>query len=910
MEEQRLADTVSCKADWQRWGTYLPERQWGTVREDDSSDGNPWAFSYDMARYKAYRWGEDGLLGWTDRECRLCYSTSFWNGKDTCLKERLFGLTNPQGNHGEDVKELYYYLDATPTHSYARGLYKYPQSAFPYEALTGVNRQRGLKEPEYELLDTGVFDQERYFDCQIEYAKRTPDDILIRLSITNRSACTSELVVLPTLYFRNTWASNTPETVGQTKPVIRRNTSDRTFTTSHDTLGRFNFSLLVDKQEDEGEAIEAIFAQNESNLAKLGLQPSSDNQSSKDAFDSYVVRGDATGLCSDVSGTKAAFLLRTTIEAGATKVYRLRLVETGSETTTLSQSEVDEVFARRRTEADAFYARKLPQDLPDEERHVARQAYAGLLWSKQFYFYVGEKATAKPEEATAQTPLARQRNSSWPNLFCRDVLSIPDKWEYPWFAAWDSAFQLVSLAKLDPDFAKRQLLLYLGEDYFHPIGQLPAYEYKFSDANPPVHAWAVLRVFEQEPLRGTGDKDYQFLERAFQKLLLNFTWWVNRLDPTGNNIFGGGFLGLDNIGVFDRSALPPEDHLGQADGTAWVGFFCATMLTIALELAQINPIYEDLVAKFFQHYIAIIDAFNTLGGTGLWDEDDGFFFDKLVAPGQSPCTLRVRSIEGIVPLYGLCILPQEKIRHLPALVERVRWARENRPDLAHFVGVVANRDPDAGETYFVSLVQEHRLPRIAQRMFDASEFLSPYGIRALSRSYFEHPYTIELAGKEYTVGYVPAEGDNDLFGGNSNWRGPIWFPVNVLLIEAIERWGKLLGEKYTIEYPAKSGEQRPLLEVAGDLARRLSNLFLFDLDGRRPCHGGESRYAKDGPWNDLLLFSEYFSGDTGRGVGASHQTGWTACISLCLETARRLGAGNHSGSTRFAANASNEIDRT
>ena len=887
MEEERLADSISHKLDWQRWGTYLPERQWGTVREDDSPEGNPWAFTYDVARYKAYRWGEDGLLGWTDRQCRLCYSTSFWNGKDACLKERLFGLTNAQGNHGEDVKELYYYLDATPTHSYARALYKYPQVAFPYEALIDVNHRRGFGEGEFELLDTGALDKDQYFDCQIEYAKQAPDDILIRLTVTNRSADAATLTILPTLYFRNTWDSKTPETTGSQKPTLQRAGTDQTISASHGTLGEFQFSLLTQGVDLEATA-PLLFAENESNLAKLGLAPSSRNSSSKDAFDSFVVHGDSSGLCADARGTKAAFVLKPTIGPGATRVYRLRLAEAGSAEQGMSTAEVDEVFDQRRREADAFYARKLPQDLTEEEAGIARQAYAGLLWSKQFYFYVGQKATADSEKATAQTDAAKKRDASWPNLFCRDVLSVPDKWEYPWFAAWDSAFQLVALTQVDPEFAKRQLLLFLGEDYLHPIGQLPAYEYKFSDANPPVHAWAVLRVFERDAALRDGKYDYVFLERAFHKLLLNFTWWVNRLDPSGNNLFGGGFLGLDNIGVFDRSALPPEDHLGQADGTAWMGFFCATMITIALELAQNNPVYEDLVAKFFQHYIAIIDAFNTMGGTGLWDEEEGFFFDKLVAPGHAPCTLRVRSIVGIVPLYGLCILPQEKIKHLPLLLERVRWARENRPDLASFVGVAHNDDPNAGETYFVSLVQEHRLPRIAQRVFAPDEFLSPYGIRALSRSYRDHPYDVELAGKQYTVRYTPAEGDSNLFGGNSNWRGPIWFPVNVLLIEALETYGKLLGDTYTVEYPAGSGDRRTLLAVAGDLATRLSSLFLYDSEGKRPCHGTENRYAKGGPWQDLLLFSEYFCGDTGRGVGAAHQTGWTAFISICLEAAHRL----------------------
>ena len=888
IEEQRLADAASRVADWQRWGTYLPERQWGTVREDDSPDGNPWAFTYDIARYKGYRWGEDGLLGWTDRECRLCYSTSFWNGKDACLKERLFGLTNSQGNHGEDVKELYYYLDATPTHSYARGLYKYPQVAFPYERLTEVNRTRGVEEPEFELLDTGAFDGDRYFDCQIEYAKQGPDDILIRLSVTNQGENAADLTIVPTLYFRNTWDPNTPEKL-EKKPVLQRAGSEPAISASHETLGEFCFTFLPDEDASKP-APNVLFAENQSNDLKLGQTSSVPNASSKDAFDRYVVHGDRSGLCAEPRGTKAAFVLQTNIQPKATHIYRLRLAQADQFSEALSRAEFDAVFQRRLAEADDFYARKIPQTFTSEEAVIARQAYAGLLWSKQFYFYVGQGATADPKRVTAQTQPEQQRNASWRNLFCRDVLSVPDKWEYPWFASWDSAFQLVSIAQIDPEFSKRQLMLFLGEDYLHPVGQLPAYEYAFSDTNPPVHAWGVLRVFEIDAAARDGKQDLEFLERAFHKLVLNFSWWVNRLDPSGNNLFGGGFLGLDNIGVFDRSALPPEDKLGQADGTAWMGFFCATMLTIALELAQTKPVYEGLLTKFFEHYIAIIDAFNTLGGSGLWDEEDGFFFDKLVAPGSPPCTLKVRSIEGIIPLYGLCILPQEKIKHLPSFVARMRWARMNRPDLASFVGVVGNRDADGGETFFVSMVQEHRLPRIAQRVFAPSEFLSPYGIRALSRIYFDEPYTVELAGKTYTVTYAPAEGDSGLFGGNSNWRGPVWFPVNVLLIEALDRYGRLLGDSYTVEYPTASGARCNLLAIAGDLAARLGTLFIFGSNGRRPCHGGEDRYARHGPWEGLVLFHEYFSGDTGRGVGASHQTGWTGFVPLCLETAHRLNA--------------------
>ena len=891
-EEERLVETASRHTNWQRWGTYLPERQWGTVREDDSADGNPWEFTYDMARYKAYRWGEDGLLGWTDRECRLCFSTSFWNGKDKCLKERLFGLSNPEGNHGEDVKELYYYLDATPTHSYAKALYKYPQAAFPYEHLITANKARSYSDPEFELLDTKIFDESRYFDIQIEYAKRGPDDTLIRLSITNQGPEEAELTVVPTLFFRNTWTSPTPEDTGTERPLLSLAAGGRSIRATGSTLGEFMLTLLP----EEGQVpAQVIFTNNDSNLSKLGGVVADKPCPAKDAFDALVVRGDSTGLCVGTYGTKAAFLLKGRLPAGARMTIRLRLASAADITKgELTPDAFDQVVQARISEADEFYRTRIPEEFTKEERRVSRQAYAGLLWSKQFYFYVGAAATADPKQETAQTEPARKRNEKWRNLFCRDVLSMPDKWEYPWFAAWDSGFQLVALAHIDPNFAKQQALLFMREWYMHPDGQIPAYEYKFDDVNPPVHAWAVLSIFRNDSRRNQGPPDFDFLERAFQKLMLNFTWWVNRLDPQGNNLFGGGFLGLDNIGIFDRSTLAPETKLSQADGTAWMGFFCSTMLTIALELAGHNPVYEDIATKFFHHYVAIIDAFNNFGGEGLWDHDDGFFFDKLITPGEPPQTLNVRSIVGIVPLYALCVLPKAQAEKLPKIMERIHWFQTHRPDIAQWIGKASTSDPELAGSFFVSLVQEHRLSQIAKRVFAASEFLSPFGIRALSKSYSAKAYEVDIAGKHYTVRYTPGEGDSGMFGGNSNWRGPVWFPVNVLLVEAIERYALILGDDYKLEYPSGTGQQRSLRHIAGDLSRRLSSLFLPDVDGRRPCHGREDRYAQSGPWKDLLLFNEYFSGDDGRGIGASHQTGWTGIVPLCVEMKHRL-AESHIG---------------
>jgi hypothetical protein len=888
-EDERLAKSHSRSENWQRWGTYLPERQWGTVREDYSADGNAWNFTHDMARYRAYRWGEDGILGWTDRECRLCYATSFWNGNDPILKERLFGLGNPEGNHGEDVKEQYYYLDATPTHSYCKALYKYPQKAFPYDDLVQTNRKRGYEESEYELLDTGIFEGERYFDVQIEYAKASPEDTLIRLTIFNRGPEPAELTVVPTLTLRNNWSWRNLEPGEETKPWMRmQEGSDRTVIANHKTLGRYRFceiEALGSKME------EVLFTENNTNFKRLAPNFQGEGDYSKDAFDRYLVQGDVDAVNRELQGTKAAFVYRLKLDAGASTILCLQLVrEDQDESSCFDQSAFDEVFAQRIQEAEKFYKERIPETFNEDESNVARQAYAGLLWTKQFYYYVSERwlegdpAQPKPPQERLKGP-----NSDWRHLFCRDILSMPDKWEYPWFAAWDTAFHMIPMAEVDPVFAKNQLLVLLREWYMHPNGQMPAYEFSFGDVNPPVHAWAVMHVYLIDARRKGGAKDIEFLERAFQKLLLNFTWWVNRNDAKGHNLFGGGFLGLDNIGVFDRSIkMPDGTSLDQADGTAWMGLYCSSMLTIALELAQTRPAYEDIASKFFEHYISIIDAINGLGGTGLWDEEEGFYFDQLTAAHQPAQSLKVHSIVGIVPLYAICILHKEDMEKLPGFYKRMQWFLANKPELARHVADVQTDDPALAGSKFVALVPKDRLSRILTRLLDEQAFLSDHGVRGMSKHHLENPYQVELGGKTLVVKYVPGDGDSGMFGGNSNWRGPVWYPMNILLLNALERYHAVYGEDFKVECPARSGKMLTLQETQEEIAQRLVSLFLRDTKGRRPSHGDERRYISDPHWRDLVLFSEYFCGDTGRGIGASHQTGWTALAATCMERMHRL----------------------
>jgi hypothetical protein len=871
----------------------------GTVREDYSASGNCWDyFPHDQARSRTYRWGEDGLLGITDREARLCFALALWNGRDPILKERLFGLTGPEGNHGEDVKECYYYLDATPTHSYLKGLYKYPQSAFPYERLVEENRRRGATDRELELIDTGVFDDGRYFDVTAEYAKAAPDDILIRVTIENRGPEAALLHVLPTLWFRNTWSWGRSGEAYWPKPRIARVNATRVLV-EHETLGRFIFDV-----EPIGDvAPDLLFTDNETNTARLFASPNAQPYV-KDAFHDYVIHGAGETVNPGSVGTKMAAHYRMTVPAGGRVVLRMRLTDETeaairgeresagdalapagavvSQTGTPFGAGFDRIFGARIDEADAFFDARVPGGATAEERNVLRQAYAGLLWSKQFFHYVIEHwLEGDPAQPAPPPERLNRRNHEWRHLYNRDIISMPDKWEYPWYAAWDLAFHMIPFAGIDPHFTKDQLVLFLREWYMHPNGQIPAYEFAFGDVNPPVHAWACWRTYKMTGRRGQRDRD--FLERSFQKLLINFTWWVNRKDVDGNNLFTGGFLGLDNIGVFDRSqALPTGGHLEQADGTAWMAFYCSTMLSMALELAGQDPVYEDLASKFFEHFIAITDAMNTLGGTGLWHEEDGFYYDQLhVDDHHMP--LRLRSMVGLIPLFACEILDDETIRRLPGFSKRLHWFLENRPELAQRITCMQGQAGALPGRRLLAVPTRERLIKVMRYLLDENEFLSPYGVRAVSTAYRDVPFNLDVDGNRYEVRYDPAESTTRLFGGNSNWRGPIWFPVNYLLIEAIERYGHFYGDTLKVEMPASSGNMVTLTEVARELSTRLGRIFLPDAQGNRPCHGGEARYAGDPAWRDLVLFNEYFDGDTGRGLGASHQTGWTALAVKAIE---------------------------
>jgi hypothetical protein len=878
-EETRLREDARRAKNWKRWGPYLAERQWGTVREDYSSDGNPWAyFPHDHSRSRAYRWGEDGLLGITDREGRLGFALALWNGRDTILKERLFGLTGPEGNHGEDVKELYFYLDSTPTHSYMKALYKYPQGEFPYRLLAEENRRRGKDEPEFELSDTGVFDEDRYFDIFVEYAKSSPDDILIKITAANRGPEEAKLFLLPTLWFRNTWSWGRTGEGYWPKPQIRKD-GDGMLLAEHATLGRFRLTVGPGLH---GALPEFLVTENETNFERL-YGASTPSSYVKDAFHEYVVHGRKEAVNPEETGTKAAACYALEVPAGREVTIRLRLCAEAEKREHPFGDEFERTVRARRKEADDFFASRIPGGLSEEERRVARQVFAGLLWSKQFYHYIvkdwleGDPSQPKPPEARK-----RGRNHDWIHLYNRDVLSVPDKWEYPWFAAWDLAFHMIPFAKIDPQFAKEQILLFLREWYMHPNGQIPAYEFAFTDVNPPVHAWAAWQVYKRTG--PPGKRDRIFLARVFQKLMLNFTWWVNRKDVHGDNVFSGGFLGLDNIGVFDRSqALPTEGHLEQADGTAWMAFFCSTMLSMALELARKDPVYDDVASKFFEHFIAIADAMNTLGGTGLWNEEDGFYYDHLHVDGRF-LPLKLRSLVGLIPLIAADTLEDQVIERLPGFRKRMNWFLENRTDLAGQIACMATLGGEQAHDHcLLAIPTRERLVRILRCLLDENEFLSPYGIRSLSKVYRDDPYVFRLGSEEYRVEYVPGESTTGLFGGNSNWRGPVWFPVNYLLIEALERYHHFYEDTLQVECPTGSGRMMDLGEVARELSRRLSAIFLPDGANGRPCHGGAAPYIIDAHWRDLVLFHEYFHGETGRGIGASHQTGWTALVVNLLQ---------------------------
>ncbi len=875
-EQHRLAEDASREKNWKRWGPYLAERQWGTVREDYSADSESWDyFTHDQARSRAYRWGEDGLLGITDRECRLCFALALWNGRDPILKERLFGLTNGEGNHGEDVKEAYFYLDATPTHSYLKALYKYPQAAFPYEQLITANRGRSRDQSEFELADTGVFNEGRYFDVLAEYAKAGPNDLLIRITLANRGPDTATVHVLPTLWFRNTWVWGCAHEEGcEIKPQLHA-VDPRRVACSHPTLGDFVL------QQEDGAPL--LFTDNDTNNRHL-FGSANASAHVKDAFHECVVDGRGQAVNPAQAGTKCAAHHRLTLAPGEERVIRLRLHAAGNEPASGAAfgPAFEAVFAARRAEAEEFYRELLQHVASAEERRVARQAYAGLLWSKQFYHYIvkdwqaGDSQMPRPPESRLTG-----RNADWGHLFNRDVLSMPDKWEYPWFAAWDLAFHMIPFARIDADFAKHQLNLLLREWYMHPNGQMPAYEYNFSDVNPPVHAWACWRVYKMTGPR--GERDRLFLARTFQKLLLNFTWWVNRKDPSGKNLFAGGFLGLDNIGVFDRSKpLPGGGSLTQADGTAWMAFYCSTMLAMALELAEGDPSYEDIASKFFEHFVAIADAMNNLGGKGLWHEEDGFYYDQFVRPDGRAEPVRLRSIVGIVPLFAMEFISAEQMKALPGFAKRTRWFLKHRPDLASQISCLASDGSETGQ-FSLAIPTRERLERVLRYVFDEREFLSPHGVRSLSRTYLEKPYVLRIDGEEHCVDYVPGDAASGMFGGNSNWRGPVWFPVNYLLIEALERYHHFYGETFTMEFPTGSGRRLTLAAIARELSRRLVKLFVPNAAGRRPALGDDPRFAADPHWRDHLLFHEFFHGDTGLGLGASHQTGWTALVARLID---------------------------
>lgn len=867
-ERLRLIETDKRELHWRRWGPYLSDRAWGTVREDYSSDGTAWDyFPFEHAHLRTYRWSEDGLLGICDNHQRLCFGLALWNGKDPILKERLFGLGGPQGNHSEDVKELYYYLDSTPTHSYMKALYKYPQAAFPYQHLLEESRRRGRHEREYELLDTGVFDQDRYFDVQIEYAKADVDDLLIEITITNRGPEAAPLWLLPQIWFRNTWTwgrSHSP------KPVLYK-VNDRSIACKHQELGSYIFTFA--------EPTTQLFTENNGDNERLW--GGTNTGYVKSAFHRYLIDGQTEAVNPANSGTKAAGMSHFTLGPGESRTVLARLTGLKDDADLPPPIYIDEVLEQRRAEADRFYNGVQSVPLTADGTRIFRQAMAGLLWTKQFYHFVIED-WLKGDPTTPPPPESRKsgRNKDWAHLFNDDIISMPDKWEYPWYAAWDSAFHMIPMAMIDPGFAKGQLKLFLREWYMHPNGQMPAYEWAFGDVNPPVHAWAVHRVFQIDR-RLTGKPDFAFLERCFHKLLMNFTWWVNRKDAAGNNVFEGGFLGLDNIGVFDRSApLPTGGIIEQSDGTSWMAMYCLNMLTLALDLAEHNRAYEDIASKFFEHFLYIASAMNKPGKDSLWDEQDGFYYDLLRVPDREPFRMRIRSMVGLIPLFAVTTIDATQIANLHGFRHRMQWFMRHRPDLCHNVASLFERGQQ--ERVLLSVVTPSKLRRILRRMVDPNEFLSDYGVRALSKFHKDSPFELRVNQETYRVSYEPAESTTGLFGGNSNWRGPIWFPVNYLIIESLQKFHFYFGDNFTVEYPLGSGDQVNLWELASALSHRLSNIFKQDHTGRRPVFGPYEKHQSDPHFRDHLLFFEYFNGDTGEGLGASHQTGWTALIAKLI----------------------------
>ena len=872
-EEQRLEESRQREGHWKRWGPYLAERQWGTVREDYSPGGTAWEyFPHEHARSRTFRWGEDGIAGICDRHQYICFALALWNRHDPILKERLFGLTGNEGNHGEDVKEYYFYLDSTPTHSYMKYLYKYPQAEFPYSRLVDENRRRGRESPEYELIDTGVFDESRYFDVFVEYAKAAEEDILVRITAWNRGPEAAELHLLPTLWFRNRWSWGR----GDQRPKASKADSPGGISivkVMHDYYGERWLAV-------EGTP-ELLFTENETNFERVfgGENPSA---GVKDAINDAVIHGKRDAVNS-TGGTKVAANYRLSIPAGKNVVLRLRFTNQSPEPGILKGS-FDQLFAQRIAEAEEFYGKIIPGGLSADCKNVMRQAFGGMLWNKQFYHY-DVRTWLEGDPAYPPPPEERRngRNHEWVHLYNSDVISMPDKWEYPWYAAWDLAFHCITLALVDPDFAKEQLILLLREWYMHPNGDLPAYEWAFGDVNPPVHAWAAWRVYKIEKKR-RGKADRAFLERVFHKLLLYFTWWVNRKDPQGNNVFEGGFLGLDNIGIFDRSKpLPMGGFIEQSDGTSWMAMYCLNMLVIALELATEDPVYEDMASKFFEHFVYIADAMNNRGGKGitLWDEEDGFYYDVLHFQDGGHLFMKVRSMVGLIPLFAVETLEPQIVDKFPGFKRRMQWFVENHRSVLNLIDT--SESCPQGVRRLLSIPTRERLLRVLKYMLDESEFFSPFGVRALSKYHQQHPYVLHLDGETHSVDYEPAESTTGLFGGNSNWRGPVWFPVNFLLIESLQKYHYYFGDQLKVECPAGSGRMLTLWEVAAKISRRLSRIFLRDANGRRPVYGGTTTFQTDPHWRDLILFYEYFHGDNGAGIGASHQTGWTGLVAKLLQ---------------------------
>ena len=880
-EQQRLDDAREGKFAWKKWGPYLSERQWGTVREDYSENGDAWNFfTHDHARSRAYRWGEDGIAGISDDKQHLCFALALWNGEDPILKERLFGLTNSEGNHGEDVKEYYFYLDSTPTHSYMKYLYKYPQAAYPYPDLVETNRGRSKGEMEYELLDTGIFKEDRYFDVFVEYAKDGPEDILVRITAFNRGPEAAELHLLPTLWFRNNWASwiaesnRTPKKPNLRQIPVAAGTS--AIAATHPLLGEFILSC-------EGE-VPLLFTENETNHERLFPGQKNESPYVKDGINDCVVQGRQGAVNPAKQGTKVAANYRVKIDAGQSKVIRLRLSKSSPDQKREPfGKQFDEIFTNRLREADEFYKSVTPPSVNEDGAKVMRQALSGMLWSKQFFFFDGDNWLDEHNSNPLHTGYRNSRNSEWFHMLNHDIISMPDKWEYPWYAAWDLAFHTLPLSIVDPDFAKEQMKLMLNALYLHPNGQMPAYEWNFSDVNPPVHAWATYFLHRTE-LALHGRTDVDFLRTAFQKLLLNYTWWVNRKDRFGKNVFEGGFLGLDNIGVFDRSApLPTGGHLEQADGTAWMALFSQNMLELAFELALHDPTYEDMIIKFAEHFYYIASAMNKPGSDGMWDEEDGFYYDLLRLPDGSATRLKVRSMVGLLPLCATIDVEPSTRERIPRVMAHINERLRRMPELSKTMHPTGPGHLGVAERGIMALVNPERLRRILTKMLDENEFLSPYGIRSLSKFHEQHPYVLHVHGQEHRVDYLPAESNTGMFGGNSNWRGPVWMPVNALIIRALLNFYLYYGDNFKIECPTGSGKLMNLFEVSKEITDRLTRIFLRDEDGRRPVYGGTEKFQSDPFWRDNILFYEYFHGDNGAGLGASHQTGWTGLVAKLIE---------------------------